>query len=195
MKDQRGFTLIEVLVVILIIGVLATVVLVALGDSKKRANDKKVAAQLKAMIPQALLYTGTNVTGSFSAIGNNNPSGALDATTLNGDTSNTGNMFNYSGSLNRNSLYKLIKGLPKGTTVIFAKGIGNQTNAAGQWALAATTTTGSVCVDYRQKIVTKEHPPVVAAVTNSGTPSLQQYWPNVQNPSGTGQNLLRANCN
>ena len=60
MKYRQGFTLIELLVVVAIIGVLAGIVLPALGTARQKAYDVKVKAQLKNIQTAAANYLTSN---------------------------------------------------------------------------------------------------------------------------------------
>lgn len=56
----RGFTLIEILVVVAIIGILTSVVMGSLNTARDRAEDASVRANMSAMRSQAELYHEVN---------------------------------------------------------------------------------------------------------------------------------------
>jgi len=62
MKKQKGFTLIELLVVIAIIGLLVTIVLVALDSAKKKARDVRRIADLRQIQIALEMYINKNDT-------------------------------------------------------------------------------------------------------------------------------------
>lgn len=77
-KNEKGFTLIELLVVIAIIGLLASVVLLALNSARAKSRDAKRLADVRQIASALELYfndnnaypTGTNgVLGNLSAVG------------------------------------------------------------------------------------------------------------------------------
>ena len=56
MKNKKGFTLIEILVVVAIIGVLASIVLVGLGGARRQGGDAKRIAELRQIQTGLELY-------------------------------------------------------------------------------------------------------------------------------------------
>lgn len=55
-QNQKGFTLVELLVVIAIIGLLASVVLVALGQSRQKAETAKAKTEFRSISHALELY-------------------------------------------------------------------------------------------------------------------------------------------
>ena|SRR3989344_5794050 len=60
MKNKKGFTLIEILIVISIIGLLASVVLVNLGGFRAKGRDSRRIADLRTLQNTLELYFGVN---------------------------------------------------------------------------------------------------------------------------------------
>jgi len=59
-KALTGFTLIELLVVISIIGLLASIVLIALKDTRQKGNDARRVADMKQLVTALNLYYDDN---------------------------------------------------------------------------------------------------------------------------------------
>lgn len=67
-RKQRSFTLIEMLVVIAIIGILAGIILVALGGMRTKAKDSRIIAEMGQLRNAAPLYYADNG-NSFNGFG------------------------------------------------------------------------------------------------------------------------------
>lgn len=133
-KISGGFTLIELLVVIAIIGILSAIVFVVLSDSKNKANDAKIMSQLKNMVNQAQLFTGTiGAAYIVSPTGNVPTAPSVPDGTLFTD--------------NTTGLFDLLSKLPAGTPIYYGWD-GYSPATGGLWFVAAGTSTGEVCVDY-----------------------------------------------
>jgi prepilin-type N-terminal cleavage/methylation domain-containing protein len=61
-KGERGFTLIELMVVIAIIGMLSSIVLSSLASARNKANDAAIKQQMRSIVNAAASYYGTNGT-------------------------------------------------------------------------------------------------------------------------------------
>lgn len=180
MKNSKGFTLIEIMVVIAIVAALSAVVLAFLGSSRNKGNDSKIQSQLKSMAPQAQLFSGTLGTAftvgglaqttaySGSITGAASPSGTPASGTLFNDT----NISHY-------SLYRLASALPNGTLMYYGWD-GISPILGGKWFFAATTSDGAFCIDY-----TNNAKKYVGAIitTNPSTWVQVGVFPSAQSPN------------
>jgi len=63
MKKQKGFTLIEILVVVSIIGILASIVLIGVNDARQKARDARRVSDLYQISQAIEMYN--NATGKY----------------------------------------------------------------------------------------------------------------------------------
>lgn len=64
LKDERGLTLVELLVVVVILGIIAAIAVVAIGGIIENSKKDAMVADAKQMVSAAKLYTASNPVSS-----------------------------------------------------------------------------------------------------------------------------------
>ena len=67
MKKQTGFTIVELLIVIVVIGILAAITIVAYNGIQNRAHDTAVQNDLSSMAKKLAMYKATGGGGMYPA--------------------------------------------------------------------------------------------------------------------------------
>ncbi|MFH0846003.1 MAG: type II secretion system protein [Patescibacteria group bacterium] len=67
LKTSRGFSLVELLVSIAIIGILSSIVLVSLGSAREKARLSRVQSQMTALHPHLIMCINDGVSVDFSS--------------------------------------------------------------------------------------------------------------------------------
>lgn len=83
-NTKKGFSLVELLIVIAIVGILSTAIMSNLNTGRARSYDSKIKQQLVSFRTSAYVYYYNQTPNSFGTAGNCNTGIFADMTTANG---------------------------------------------------------------------------------------------------------------
>lgn len=133
MNTKKGFTLVELLVVVAVIGVLSTIVLVALGAAREKAKDTKIKALMSQMRIQGELFNIEH--GSYRGTDSNGWANDDIAQCTNG-LGNPGGIFDINTDLNITSLIREVHDISSSVNVRVFCRVSNDTQY-DSWAFSA----------------------------------------------------------
>ena len=86
MKNQKGFSLIELLIVVVIIGIIAAIAIPNLLASRRAANEGSAVSALRTIHGAEVTYQSTGGNGNFGTLQQLNAAGLIDVVLMNSST-------------------------------------------------------------------------------------------------------------
>ncbi len=83
MKNQKGFSLIELLIVVVIVGIIAAIAVPNLLASRRAANEGSAISALRTIHGAEMIYHSTKGKGKFGTLAELTAAGLIDLTIVN----------------------------------------------------------------------------------------------------------------
>lgn len=78
MKNQKGFSLVEMLVVVVIVGIIASIAIPQLLAARRRANGASAVSSLRVIVSAEQAYQNSSGAGSYGTLNQLRADGSID---------------------------------------------------------------------------------------------------------------------